>query len=208
MSAEALPSETGLTTGRALARRTRILSFGGRRHIFALEEPFWTSLEQMAARQSVKLSQLISMVLAEHAGENQTSLLRAAVVRWLLDECDRHYAILLSSIRGILSAIPAPAVAMTDKQQVIAQNLPFARLLDERLQSEGDTNPELTLRLNVPPARLIALLTVDPHRAIGVPFTLRSSIRKISGIMNTSVIDPTGEKPVFMCVVRSVEGVN
>jgi predicted DNA-binding ribbon-helix-helix protein len=187
-------------------RRTRILSIQGKRRIFALEHPLWTALERMAARKGTRLNLLIASLLSAPGDGNQTSNLRAATATWLLDECDRVQEQLLASTRGILSAIPAPAVTMTVGQQVIAQNSSFALLATQKLavKEEPGAGADLTLRLNVPPARLMALLTADPHRAVGAPFTLTSARSKISGIMNTAIIMQSGSTPLFLCVVRSL----
>jgi predicted DNA-binding ribbon-helix-helix protein len=188
-------------------RRTRILSIQGKRRIFALEHPLWIALERMAARKGTRLNLLIaSLLCSPNGGKNQTSDLRAATAAWLLDECDRVQEQLLASTRGILSAIPAPAVTMTVGQQVIAQNSSFALLATQKLavKEEPGAGAAVTLRLDVPPARLMALLTADPHRAVGAPFTLTSARSKISGIMNTAIIMQSGATPLFLCVVRSL----
>lgn len=184
-------------------RRTRILSIDGKRRIFALELPLWAALERMAARKGKRLNVLIGTLLTTSNTESQTSHLRAAAVTWLLGECDLLREQIQASMRGILSAIPAPAVAMTADQQVIAQNSAFARLATAAEAGEPGSGPEVTLRLDVAPARLIALLTADSHRAVGAPFTLRTARRKRSGIMNTAIVE-TGGTPLLLCVVRKL----
>jgi len=186
-------------------RRTRILSIDGKRRIFALEVPLWAALERMAARKGKRLNVLIGTLLTTSNTESQTSHLRAAAVTWLLGECDLLREQIQASMRGILSAIPAPAVAMTADQQVIAQNSAFARLATETAAEAGGpgSGPEVTLRLDVAPARLIALLTAESHRAVGAPFTLRTARTKRSGIMNTAIVE-TGGTPLLLCVVRKL----
>lgn len=184
-------------------RRTRILSINGKRRIFALEGPLWSALERMAARKRVRLNVLVGTLLTAADNENQTSHLRAAATSWLLAECDLLQGQMQASIRSILSAIPAPAVAMTTDQQVIAQNSAFARLAAERMNASAETGAEITLRLDVAPARLLALLAAESNRAVGAPFTLRTARTKLSGIMNTVMIE-TGAAPLLLCVVRKL----
>lgn len=189
----------------AAQRRTRILSIHGKRRIFALEVPIWSALERMAARKELRLNALVGALLTSASAANQTSHLRAAAVSWLLSECDLLKGQIQASMRGILSAIPAPAVAMTTDQQVIAQNSAFARLAAENMAVGGETSPgsEIMLRLDVAPARLIALLSAESHRAVGAPFTLRTARRKLTGIMNTVMVE-TGATPLLLCVVRKL----
>lgn len=203
--AEAAEAAEAATAVALSQRRTRILSIDGKRRIFALELPLWAALERMAARKGKRLNVLIGTLLTTSNTESQTSHLRAAAVTWLLGECDLLREQIQASMRGILSAIPAPAVAMTADQQVIAQNSAFARLATETAAEAGEpgSGPEVTLRLDVAPARLIALLTADSHRAVGAPFTLRTARRKRSGIMNTAIVQ-TGGTPLLLCVVRKL----
>jgi predicted DNA-binding ribbon-helix-helix protein len=185
-------------------RRSRILSIAGKRRIFVLEAPIWSALERMAAQRSLRLNALVGSIVQPDSADHQTSQLRAAAVAWLVEECDRRRDQLYASIRGVLSAIPVPAVAMSVDQQVIAQNSPFVRLTRPETPAGATASAEVTMRLDVPPSRLTALLAAEPNRAVSVPFTLRAGGEKRSGTMNTSLIDPTGSQPLLLCVLRKL----
>lgn len=60
----------------------RSLTLAGHRTSLALEPEFWSALEDMARERSLPLATLISLIDAERDGDNLSSAVRIAILRW------------------------------------------------------------------------------------------------------------------------------
>ena len=63
----------------------RSLTLAGHRTSVALERDFWAALEAMAAARELPLSVLIREIDERREGDNLSSTLRIAVLRWYRD---------------------------------------------------------------------------------------------------------------------------
>ena len=63
----------------------RSLTLAGHRTSVALEPDFWAALEAMAAARELPLSVLIREIDERREGDNLSSALRIAVLRWYRD---------------------------------------------------------------------------------------------------------------------------
>ena len=63
----------------------RSLTLAGHRTSVALEPDFWSSLETMAQARGLPLSALIREIDERREGDNLSSALRIAVLRWYRD---------------------------------------------------------------------------------------------------------------------------
>ncbi len=60
----------------------RSLTLSGHRTSIALEPEFWAALEAMAEKRGLPLSALIREIDTSHEGDNRSSAVRVAVLRW------------------------------------------------------------------------------------------------------------------------------
>lgn len=182
--------------------RFRILTISGKRKAFSLEVEVWAVLEAMARNAGLRLGAQIETVLGASNLRNASAALRLAALRWqaeALAEGRRSNALLL---RQVISAIPAPACALSYGQMILARNRPF-RDLQASLTDDPDDSAGTRLILGAPPVRIANILSADSGRAVSVPFVLRSSDgRSLSGQLNVSGMRGDGQETVFLCVVR------
>lgn len=60
----------------------RSLTLAGHRTSLALEPEFWSALEDMARERTLPLATLISLIDAARDGDNLSSAVRIAILRW------------------------------------------------------------------------------------------------------------------------------
>lgn len=60
----------------------RSITLAGHKTSLALEPEFWAALEDMAKSRNLAVAGLISMIDAEREGDNLSSAVRVAVLRW------------------------------------------------------------------------------------------------------------------------------
>jgi len=60
----------------------RSITLAGHRTSVALEPEFWSALEAMARDRGLPLAGLINMIDAEREGDNLSSAVRVAILRW------------------------------------------------------------------------------------------------------------------------------
>jgi predicted DNA-binding ribbon-helix-helix protein len=180
----------------------RIVRLHGRRRAFSLEPEFWAVLEAMAAAEGRRLGHLIEDMLAQDASRNAAAALRLAALRWQSEAIARARRDASLVLRRVISAIPAPACALSSAQAILARNRPF-RDLQARVSERPDDGEATRLTLGASLARIAAALDGDGERAVSVPFVLRSREgRSLAGQLNISGMPGGGAERTYLCVVR------
>jgi predicted DNA-binding ribbon-helix-helix protein len=185
------------------APRFRILTFGGRRRSFALEQDFWRVLESRAAAENKRLSHFVADILEREPGDaNATAALRLAALIWLRDEKARLETDQLASLKRVISAVPGPAFSVDSNQLVIAQNRAFQTL---RSSEASDSVALATVRLGVALARLQQVLAEQSDRAVSIPFALLSGRGRMTGQLNVTIMASSVNRPLYLCIVRRMD---
>jgi len=125
----ALPDETrkhGPMSLRHQAPKPRIVQHQNRRYSVRLEPVFWLALERMAARDNVRLGQLIGNLAGGYSGRNFSSFLRV----FCMLEAERELAgIELGAANPglveVVLASPSPGLLLSERRTIIEANKAF-----------------------------------------------------------------------------------
>jgi predicted DNA-binding ribbon-helix-helix protein len=184
------------------ALRFRIVTLGGQRRAFSLEPEVWKVLEAMARAGNQRLGHLIEDLLAREPARNGAASLRLAALRWQTEALAKARRDNATLLRRVISAIPAPACALSSAQLILARNRPF-RDLQATLTENPDDAAATRLILGAPLARIADALDADGGRAVSVPFVLRTREGATSsGHLNISNMPGEDGAAVFLCIVR------
>lgn len=152
-SAEDRHSESGwghdADTLAAQTPKPRVVQYRGRRYSIRLEQVFWTFLEYLAERRSLRLGRYVAGLAAGHDGNNLSSYLRVVCML----EAQRTVAeAALDPARGNLLALvgdcPSPGIVLSRSRTILGYNAAFSRWLGPgpRVRPGSDLGDVLQLR--------------------------------------------------------------
>ncbi|OCP37629.1 ribbon-helix-helix domain-containing protein [Ensifer sp. LC163] len=190
------PSEKDLS-----ALRFRVVTVGGQRHGIKLEEIYWQSLGELAARHGRKLADIVAACERELEGEgNLTARLRYIATRHLRDELSSakarsNLAIVTSQVR----ASPSPAFALTGNRHIIAYNPAFLSFVQSRVLRSQQPQPALGLKLSfdVQFVDLVGRLKSAPGEPQSAGFTIGAQGQVTRGKLNAALA-PISDQDVII----------
>jgi predicted DNA-binding ribbon-helix-helix protein len=177
----------------AAATRFRIFKRGGWRKAFRLEDVFWETLDQAAAGEGVKLADYVKR-LTDTLGPdvNVSSQMRVRAVEWLAQRC-RALADGQSTDRlmGSVLAAPVPCFVISAGRELVRSNAEFQAYLGKRARESGGAPAAgVTMALDAPVARIVALLSAQEGRALACGFIIRSGAATMNGRARVTLLPP------------------
>ncbi|MCZ4089223.1 ribbon-helix-helix domain-containing protein [Sinorhizobium psoraleae] len=158
------------------ALRFRVVTVGGQRRGIKLEEIYWSSLSELAARRSCKLADIISECEQALDGEgNLTARLRYVATSYLREQLSgARERSGLAAVAGQVRACPSPAFALTGDKRIIAYNPAFLTFVQSRFLRFQSSPPAQGLRLSfdVQFAELVDRLKASPGEPQPAGFTI------------------------------------
>lgn len=164
--------------------RFRIFKRGGWRKAFRLEDVVWETLEQAATGEGLKLADYVRRLTGAFGPDvNVSSQMRVSAVEWLSRRCrmlqqrqapDRLLAAVL--------AAPLPCFVISGGRELVRSNAEFQAYLAARAREAGGEAPgAVTMALDAPMARVLALLAGDAGRAVACGFSIRAGTATMTG---------------------------
>ena len=127
----------------------RLVSYKGQRFAFKLEPVFWQILQCAADSKNKKIGAYIGPILAsENKATNKTSTLRTHAAEWVCRQLADTARKVISpkTMESLAAAIPSPALAMNQEDQIVAQNHLFLDFL-RNLVDDQDLSVLGTIRV-------------------------------------------------------------
>ncbi|WP_282606541.1 ribbon-helix-helix domain-containing protein [Pelagibius sp. Alg239-R121] len=110
--------------------KPRIVQFNNRRYSIRLEPVFWRGLEDLAARNQLRLGKFVAQMEETYQGKNFSSFLR---VFCMLDAerglAEQHLGDGRASLVDLVEACPTPGVILSHERTIIACNAAFTSWL-------------------------------------------------------------------------------
>ncbi|NVD40133.1 ribbon-helix-helix domain-containing protein [Ensifer sp. HO-A22] len=190
------PSEKDLS-----ALRFRVVNVGGQRHGIKLEEIYWQSLGELAARHGRKLADIVAACESELEGAgNLTARLRYIATRHLRDELSSaksrsNLAVVTSQVR----ASPSPAFALTGNKHIIAYNPAFLSFVQSRVfgAQQPQAARSLKLSFDVQFVDLVSRLKSSPGEPQSAGFTIGVQGQVTRGKLNAALA-PLSDQDVII----------
>ncbi|MBD9491936.1 ribbon-helix-helix domain-containing protein [Ensifer sp. ENS11] len=190
------PSDADLS-----ALRFRVVTVGGQRRGIKLEEIYWQSLGELAARQGRKLADIVAACETELEGEgNLTARLRFIATRYLRNELSSanersNLAVVAAQVR----ASPSPAFALTGNKHIIAYNPAFLSFVQSRVLRSHLPQPARGLKLSfdVQFVDLVRRLKETPGEPQSAGFTIGAQGQNTRGKL-TAALAPLSDQDVII----------
>lgn len=175
------------------ATRFRIFKRGPWRRAFRLEDAFWETLEQAAAAEGLKLADYVRRLAAGCAdGVNVSAQMRVQAVEWLAQRCRSLEAETAPDrLMAAVLAAPVPGFVISAARDLVRSNAEFQAYLGARARQAGiaEAGP-VTMALDAPVARVVALLAAEEGRALACGFTIRSGAVALNGRARVTLLPP------------------
>ena len=139
------------TSDSGASSKFRVVSHAGNRYAFKLENIFWQILQLAADAKKKRIGAYVAEVLrSSKTTENKTSTLRTHAADWICRQLYESTSKMISPrmLGKLVSASPVPALAMDNKDRIIAQNAPFLELI-RNLAKDGDIAELGTIRVKL-----------------------------------------------------------
>lgn len=189
----AVPFAGTAALAEAAPTRFRLFKRGPWRKAFRLEDVFWDVLEQAAASEGLKLADYVRRLAAPFGPEvNVSSQIRVRVVEWLVRRCRLlEQAQAPDRLMASVLAAPVPCFVISAGRDLVRSNAEFQAYLAERagLAQAGEPG-SVTMALDAPVSRIVALLAAGDGRALACGFTLRSGATTMSGRARVALLPP------------------
>ncbi len=173
------------------ALKFRVVTVAGQRRGIKLEEIYWSSLSELAARRGCRLADIIAESDMALTGEgNLTARLRLVATNYLREQLSSaRERSELSLIAGQVRACPSPAFALTGDKRIIAYNPAFLTFVQSRFFRVQPSAPAQSLRLSfdIQFAQLVDRLKTSPGEPQPAGFTIGINEHVTRGRLNAAL---------------------
>ncbi len=183
------------------ALRFRVVTVDGQRRGIKLEEIYWRSLGELAARQGRRLADIVAACERELEGEgNLTARLRYVATRHLRDRLEAAKTrSSLAALGSQVRASPSPAFALTGSKHIVAYNPAFLSFVQTRVL--GSQQPQaahgLRLSFDVQFVDLVQRLKAAPGEPQPAGFTIGVQGQVTRGKLNAALA-PLADQDVII----------
>ena len=163
-----------------MSPRFRVLSIGGERRGFRLEQVFWNAISAIATRNRRNLTEEVAVTLRRAPkGLNASAYLRASALADLMDLWEVAEAMAGRPVwTKVVKALPWPAFAVTRSQSLVALNEPMRAHLDWRGIPTSATGPESAISVELASGAIVQMLKADPEGLVVCNAVFRSGQHK------------------------------
>lgn len=175
------------------ATRFRVFKRGSWRRAFRLEDVFWDTLEDAAAAEGMKLADYVKRLTGAFGPDvNVSSQMRVRVVEWLARRCRALEAVATPDrLMPSVLAAPVPCFVISAGRDLVRSNAEFQVYLTGRTRAAGVEGPaSVTMALDAPVARVVALLASEEGRALACGFTIRCGTISLAGRARVTLLPP------------------